>query len=45
MPKKASYHHGNLRAALLAAALDILETDGLHALTLRKPLRRITFPI
>ncbi len=36
MPKKASYHHGNLRAALLAAALDILETEGLHALTLRK---------
>ena len=36
MPKKPSYHHGNLRAALLAAALDILETDGLHALTLRK---------
>lgn len=36
MAKKASYHHGNLRAALLAAALDLLEADGLHALSLRK---------
>lgn len=36
MAKKASYHHGNLRAALLAAALDLLETEGLHALSLRK---------
>lgn len=36
MTKKASYHHGNLRAALLAAALDILEEDGLNALSLRK---------
>ena len=36
MARKASYHHGNLRAALLAAALGILEADGLQALTLRK---------
>jgi AcrR family transcriptional regulator len=36
MTKKTGYHHGNLRAALLAAALDLLESDGLHALSLRK---------
>jgi len=36
MAKKAGYHHGNLRAALLKAALGILEQDGLSALTLRK---------
>ncbi|MDY0871698.1 TetR-like C-terminal domain-containing protein [Dongia rigui] len=33
---KASYHHGNLRAALLDAALAILEREGLSGLTLRK---------
>lgn len=33
---KTSYHHGNLRAALLDAALAILERDGLAGLTLRK---------
>mgnify|MGYP007013281149 CR=1 FL=1 len=27
MARKTSYHHGNLRAALLAAALEILERD------------------
>lgn len=31
-----AYHHGRLRDALLAAALDILEQDGLEALSLRK---------
>jgi AcrR family transcriptional regulator len=31
-----AYHHGRLRDALLAAALDILEKDGLEALSLRK---------
>jgi len=33
---KTSYHHGNLRAALIDAALTILERDGLAGLTLRK---------
>lgn len=33
--KKFSYHHGNLREALLAAALDILTTQGIEALSLR----------
>lgn len=36
MAKKAAYHHGDLRQALLAAALAILERDGLPGLTLRK---------
>lgn len=33
---KTSYHHGNLRAALVGAALTILEQEGLSGLTLRK---------
>ena len=32
-PAKKPYHHGDLRAALLQAAEDILEEDGLGALT------------
>lgn len=32
---KMPYHHGNLRSALLKAGLELLETDGLEALTLR----------
>lgn len=33
--KPRSYHHGALREALLTAALEIIEEDGLEALTLR----------
>jgi AcrR family transcriptional regulator len=33
------YHHGDLRAALLAAAEEILERDGIQALTLRAAAR------
>jgi len=29
------YHHGNLRAALIAAGIDIIERDGLDGLSLR----------
>ena len=36
---RASYHHGNLRAALIAAALHILQTEGVAALTLRGAAR------
>jgi AcrR family transcriptional regulator len=36
MTKRTNYHHGQLRGALLEAALGILETEGQEALTLRK---------
>jgi AcrR family transcriptional regulator len=37
---KRPYHHGDLPAALLSAAADILRTEGLPALTLRAVARR-----
>ncbi len=37
--RAAPYHHGALHAALLAAAQDILESQGLDALTLRAAAR------
>lgn len=40
MPSKESYHHGNLRAALLGAALDLLHEGGIEALSLREVARR-----
>lgn len=33
---KAQHHHGDLRNALIQAGLDLLETEGMHGLTLRK---------
>ena len=36
---KKSYHHGNLRQALIDAALDIIRKEGLTRLTLRKAAR------
>ena len=33
---EASYHHGNLREALLTAAIDIIEKEGVEALNLRR---------
>src|SRR6266850_8184535 len=38
--KKAAYHHGDLRPALLRAAADVLEKQGVEALTLRGVARR-----
>lgn len=38
---KRSYHHGDLRRALLDAAVDILQEDSAHALTLREVARRV----
>jgi AcrR family transcriptional regulator len=38
--REAPYHHGGLRDALIAAAQDILEADGLAALSLRAVARR-----
>src|SRR3990172_5080540 len=42
MPRRtpATYHHGDLRAALLKAALQILRTRGLAALSLREVARK-----
>jgi AcrR family transcriptional regulator len=39
-PAKASYHHGDLRAALLRAAMELLEESGETALSLRAVARR-----
>lgn len=41
MTGKDSYHHGALRKALLAAALEILETEGLAALSLRRVAAKV----
>jgi AcrR family transcriptional regulator len=38
--RKAPYHHGDLPPALLRAAADIIEKQGLEALTLRDVARR-----
>src|SRR5512139_231671 len=34
--RKATYHHGNLREALVAAAIRVLEEEGIAALSLRR---------
>ena len=40
MSTKAAYHHGDLRAALLRAAMDVLEEGGEAELSLRAVARR-----
>ncbi|MEO0854157.1 MAG: WHG domain-containing protein [Cyanobacteria bacterium J06648_11] len=40
MPSRHSYHHGNLRRALLDAALLVLETGDAKSLSLREVARR-----
>jgi AcrR family transcriptional regulator len=40
MSSKATYHHGNLRAALVGAAMELLEESGETALSLRAAARR-----
>jgi AcrR family transcriptional regulator len=37
---KPTYHHGDLKNALIAAGIDILSKEGLHALSLRKVAQR-----
>jgi AcrR family transcriptional regulator len=41
LPRPRRYHHGDLRRALLDAALRILSSDGVAALTLRETARRV----
>jgi AcrR family transcriptional regulator len=38
---KDRYHHGDLRAALLEAAVEVLRERGLHGLSLRECARRV----
>jgi AcrR family transcriptional regulator len=38
--RKTAYHHGDLRAAILAAGAEILEKEGLATLSLREVARR-----
>jgi AcrR family transcriptional regulator len=38
--KRRSYHHGNLRQALVEAAIDLVRTEGVAGLTLRAAARR-----
>lgn len=38
--RKAAYHHGNLRSALLSAALDLVREEGLAPISLREVARR-----
>ncbi|MGW7051787.1 TetR/AcrR family transcriptional regulator [Streptomyces sp. NPDC054887] len=40
MTTRGTYHHGDLRRAVLAAALDVIRTDGPAALSLRDLARR-----
>jgi AcrR family transcriptional regulator len=40
MSSKATYHHGNLRPALVRAAMELLEESGETALSLRAAARR-----
>ncbi|CAM5731574.1 TetR family transcriptional regulator OS=Streptomyces tendae OX=1932 GN=GUR47_24730 PE=4 SV=1 [Streptomyces tendae] len=40
MPTERSYHHGDLRRAVLTAALDVIAADGPAALSLRDLARR-----
>ena len=40
MTKLAAYHHGDLRRALLAASLDLIESAGIGALSLREVARK-----
>ncbi|TQV71974.1 TetR/AcrR family transcriptional regulator [Aliikangiella marina] len=39
--EKASYHHGDLRNQLLSAGLEIIKTQGINALSLRKLAEKV----
>src|SRR5262249_36339738 len=38
--RRVSYHHGNLRAALVEATLDLIEARGVEQVTVREAARR-----
>lgn len=38
--RRSSYHHGNLRCALIEAALDLVQEQGVGAISLREVARR-----
>jgi len=40
MPKKKSYHHGDLKNALIKAGLEILAKDGVSGMSLRKVAKK-----
>ena len=40
MPKKKTYHHGDLKNALIKAGVEILAKDGVSGLSLRKVAKR-----
>lgn len=40
VPAKTAYHHGNLRAALIAATVQLLDEVGPHGVSLREVARR-----
>ncbi len=40
MPEKNSYHHGDLKNALIKAGIEILSREGVNGLSLRKVARR-----
>jgi AcrR family transcriptional regulator len=40
MPKKKTYHHGDLKNALIKAGVDILAKDGVSGLSLRKVAKK-----
>jgi AcrR family transcriptional regulator len=40
MPKKKTYHHGDLKNALIKAGVEILAKDGVSGLSLRKVARK-----
>jgi AcrR family transcriptional regulator len=41
MPKKKTYHHGDLKNALIKAGVEILAKDGVSGLSLRKVASRV----
>ncbi len=44
MAKRSTYHHGDLRAALIRAADEIIAQEGIEAFTLRAAAKRAGFP-